>query len=412
MGSYKKERIEGMEIFEKERRVPVAGNYDVCVCGGGIAGVAAALAAARNGGKTLLIEKGYMLGGLATAGLVTIYLPLCDGEGRQVSFGIAEELLRLSVKHGHETRTGKPSLDGVGWLYDCTPENRKEHRYMVQFNAAVFAILCEQILRQAGVDILLGTSVCAADVKNEKITAVITENKSGRQAYTARSFVDATGDADLCKLSGASTAEFQHGNVLAYWYYEHLDKEYRLRMLGFADHIDRPPTPESAEQKRYKGLDGKELSDMTQEAHEKILADFLAQGGVSARHALATVATTPQIRMTRRLDGVYTLQKAEKFTAFDDSIGMIGNWRERGPVYEIPLRSLYGREIKNLSACGRCFSVDELMWDISRVIPPCAVTGQAAGTAAAMTDDLHTLDVKILQNKLQNDGVKLHLSDL
>ena len=182
-------------------------------------------------------------------------------------------------------------------------------------------------------------------------------------------------------------------------------------MLGFADVVDREP-PASSSGKRYKGLDAKELSDMTLEAHEKLLADFLSHGGVTATHALATIATTPQIRMTRRLSGLYTLQKEEKFTAFDDSIGMIGNWRERGPVYEIPFRSLICGEIKNLAACGRCFSVGETMWDISRVIPPCAVTGQAVGTAAAMTDDLPGLEFKALRKKLEEDGVKLHIADL
>lgn len=401
-----------MEIKESEKLISVAGKFDVCVCGGGIAGVAAALAAARSGAKTLLIEKSYMLGGLATAGLVTIYLPLCDGKGRQVSFGIVEELLRLSVKYGYEVSSGKRSHDGIGWLYNCTSAARKEYRFTVQFNAAVFSILCEKILQEEGVEILFGTSVCAADVQTEKIRAVITENKSGRQAFCARSFVDATGDADLCKLSGASTVEFQHGNVLAYWYYEHFDTEYRLQMKGFADHIDRDPTPEALNQKHYTGLSGKELSDMTQDAHRKILDDFLERGNVSASHALASIATTPQIRMTRRLDGLSTLAKSQSFTAFDDSIGMIGSWRERGPVYEIPMSSLCSKEIKNLSACGRCFSVDEPMWDISRVIPSCAVTGQAAGTAAAMTDDLHALNIRALQNKLVADGVKLHIADL
>ena len=79
-------------------------TYDVAVCGGGIAGISAALAAAREGKKVILFEKQYMLGGLGTAGLVTIYLPLCDGYGHQVSFGIAEELLKLSITHGAEAR--------------------------------------------------------------------------------------------------------------------------------------------------------------------------------------------------------------------------------------------------------------------------------------------------------------------
>ena len=84
--------------YIKENLVtPVAFGCDVAVAGGGVAGIAAALSAARAGAKVALIERGFTLGGLATAGLVTIYLPLCDGKGRQVSFSLAEELLRLSV---------------------------------------------------------------------------------------------------------------------------------------------------------------------------------------------------------------------------------------------------------------------------------------------------------------------------
>ena len=81
---------------------PIAHTCDVLVCGGGFAGIAAALSAARSGKRVILLEKTYTLGGLGTAGLVTIYLPLCDGMGQQVSFGIAEELFRLSISMGME----------------------------------------------------------------------------------------------------------------------------------------------------------------------------------------------------------------------------------------------------------------------------------------------------------------------
>lgn len=84
----------------KQKDVPVYGEYDVIVAGGGVAGVSAALAAVQTGAKTLLIETQYMLGGLATAGLITYYLPLCDGMGRQLSYGLAEKLLRLSISQG------------------------------------------------------------------------------------------------------------------------------------------------------------------------------------------------------------------------------------------------------------------------------------------------------------------------
>lgn len=132
-----------METLREEAKiVPIKGCYDVIVAGGGIAGIASALASAREGAKTLLIEKAFMLGGLATAGLVTIYLPLCDGEGKQVSFGIAEELLRLSVSCGYEAR----NIDF--WLNDGDIEQRKKTRYETQFSANVFAILCEQVLKK------------------------------------------------------------------------------------------------------------------------------------------------------------------------------------------------------------------------------------------------------------------------
>ncbi len=97
---------------------------------------------------------------------------------------------------------------------------------------------------------------------------------------------------------------------------------------------------------------------------------------------------------------------------FEDSIGMVSNWKTRGPVYEVPFRTLYSSKVKNLICAGRCTSVNETLWDVMRVIPCCAVTGEAAGTAAAMTDDFSTLDVKALQEKLVANGVVLHEEDL
>ena len=94
---------------------------DVLVAGGGVAGIASAMAAAREGAKVILLDRSYVLGGLATSGLVTIYLPLCDGVGHQVSFGIAEELLRLSIEHGDEGRYP------AAWLDGGTPEEKAEN---------------------------------------------------------------------------------------------------------------------------------------------------------------------------------------------------------------------------------------------------------------------------------------------
>ena len=400
-------------IVEKERQIPVAGNYDVIVSGGGIAGIAAALAAARTGAKTLLIEKMYLLGGLATSGLITVYLPICDGNGTQVSFGLAEELLRLSVKHGIEPTDSEVAHNP--WLEDGTPEERKKERFRVRFNGNLYAVLCEKLLEETGVDILMGSSICSAAVEDGKITAVITENKSGRQAYTGKSFVDATGDADLCWQAGEDTVNFQQGNVWCTWFYEAGEDGYKLHVLGTCDKPDKYKTPEELAndtRTRYTGLDGKEISDMVCLTHSQMLESFLTRGGIGPNHALATVPTIPELRMTRRIDGLYAIHDTEKFKHFEDSIGMVSDWRRMGPVYELPFRCLYGRKIKNLIACGRCMSATDDMWDITRVIPDCVVTGEAAGTAAAMSDDFGAMDVKILQKKLQENGVRLHLEDV
>lgn len=397
-------------ITEPERQTEVKGSFDTVVAGGGIAGISAALAAARNGAKVLLIEREYLLGGLATLGLVTIYLPLCDGLGRQVSFGIAEELLRLSVNHGHEGHYSS------AWLNGGNEEERKKKRFEVQYNPYIFAIEAEALLKEAGADILYGSHICGTVTENGRITHVIIENKSGRSAVAVKNVIDATGDADICHMSGESTVEFKQGNVPASWYYSAENGKFNLKMLGFSDIPDSQKTTEqlnaAKNSLRFKGLDAKELTRLTLLSHRTLLDDFLKGGDDSPEHALSSIATVPQIRMTRRVDGVYTQNDDEAHSEYEDSVGLFSDWRKPGPVYELPFTSLYGKKVKNLITAGRCISVTDAMWDITRVIPVCAVSGQAAGTAAAKTQDFSELDIRSLQNQLIKDGVKLHESEL
>ena len=384
-------------------------EYDVAVCGGGFAGISAALAAAREGRRVVLLEKQYMLGGLGTAGLVTIYLPLCDGYGRQVSFGIAEELLRLSVTYGAEDRYPENWLDGVG------TRTEKDKRFLVQYNAQLFAILAEKLLLDNGIDVIYGCYVTDVEVSDGRISALRTVSKAGHEIYVAKSVVDATGDCDIANFAGAPTETFKQGNVLAAWYYFADAKGYRLRMLGAADTPDeekRGNEEKPIVDRRFGGLDCRELSEMTYLSHRTVLHDWLKAREKDESTAIATLATTPQIRMTRKLLGEYELSHTEEHTYFEDSVGMVSNWKQRGPVYEVPLRTLYCKDIKNLLVAGRCTSVDQTLWDVMRVIPCCAVTGQAAGTAAAMSDDIASLDVAILQDKLRARGVVLHENEL
>lgn len=398
--------------IQENLNTKITKSCDVLVCGGGFAGISAALAAARTGKKVILLEKQFMLGGLATAGLVTIYLPLCDGMGRQISFGIAEELFRLSISMGHEANYP------ANWLDSNDPAQRtnKHPRFLVQYNAQLFAILAEQLLLKEDVEILYGTCAVAAHKNGDKLDAVMIENKSGRQAIAVKSVVDSTGDCDIAKFADAPTAQFQQGNILAAWYYFTGKDGYKLRELGCSDTPDEEKTENYKDRnltnKRFTGLDGDELSEMMQLSHAETLKDITKKQAEDPSLLPTTIATTPQIRMTRRIDGEYTLNTSEMHTYFEDSIGMVSNWRKRGPVYEVPFRTLYSAKIKNLIAAGRCTSVTDGMWDIMRVIPCCAVTGQAAGTAAAMTDDFTTLDINKLQTALKNAGVVLHETEV
>lgn len=384
-------------------------RYDVAVCGGGFAGISAALAAAREGKSVVLFEKEYMLGGLGTAGLITIYLPLCDGVGRQVSYGIAEELLKLSITYGAEDKYPENWLDNIG------TRTEKDKRYEVQYNAQMFAILAEQLLTQHHVDILYGSYAIDVETQEDRITTLHVQNKSGRQIYPVRCVVDATGDCDIAHFAAVPTDTYKQGNILAAWYYATDPEGYQLQMVGVAEAPKEEATGTEERpliQRRFSGLDGKDISEMVCLSHQQTLSHWLMQRQKGKETVISTIATIPQIRMTRKIIGEYELSHKEMHTYFADSIGMVSNWKKRGPVYEVPFRTLYNRKMKNLLVAGRCTSVNETLWDVMRVIPCCAVTGQAAGTAAAMTDDVTTLEIAALQQKLRENGVVIHEADL
>lgn len=404
-------------IRERERRTPVVSATEVLVAGAGIAGIAAALAAARHGKKVTLVERQFAVGGMATLGLITIYLPLCDGCGNQLVFGLGEELLRLSIAHGHEGNY--PSA----WLGDGPAEERERVRFTAQFNPQLFALSAERLLRREGVNILYGSSVVDTAVENGFIRAVVVENKSGRTAIEVQSVIDCTGDADICFMSGALTRLKQGGNGLASWYYFFDGDEVRLKMFGLADVVPdedengrgsggeyQASKTESLDGSfRFSGVDGYELSRAVQLGHERMFDNILSERGKNPRLVPVTMSTIPLVRMSRRLVGEYTMEESGDHCVLSDSVGMTGDWCRRGPAYEIPFGALHCAQVKNLLAAGRCISTTEAMWNVTRVIPPSAVTGQAAGTAAALNTDFTKADIAALQRALLADGVKLHL---
>lgn len=381
-------------------------TYEVAVVGGGIAGIAAALSSARQGAKTLLVENSYMLGGLATSGLVTIYLPLCDGAGNQTCFSIAEELLKLSIKHGAEGNLP------TAWLENGSKEEKIKTRYQVQYNPHIFAIEAEKLLIKNGVKILYGGVLTQAktDAEGKSIRFIEVATRSDRYKIYAKSFVDCTGDATLCEYAGAQTRLAETPNALAAWYYETVNGEYNLVMRGACDSVAQ----NGANRLRYKGfggIDGEELSKSVEKSHSELLSHFLKKGGDSRAHALSTIATIPQVRMTRMLVGKTAIQFSDDKRAFPDSVGAFGYWLKRGYAFELPAGTLYG-EIRNLTVAGRCISVaDADIWDATRVIPVCAVSGEAAGLIAATTNDISKLNIKEIQSILKNRGVMIHLGE-
>ncbi|NLL38498.1 MAG: FAD-dependent oxidoreductase [Clostridiales bacterium] len=387
---------------------------DVVVAGGGIAGISAAIAAARSGADVILIEREFCLGGMATLGLVTIFLPLDDGRGNQVIFGIGEELLRLSIEHGAEANYPK------AWLEGGSLEERMKARFITQFNPHLFALRVEKLLLELGVKVLYGTLAASVIKDGPLISGIVVENKSGRSVIACEAVVDCTGDADIAHMAGAPTALHEKGNGLASWYYYYTGGKVKLKMFGLAD---LPSSSEASEDDdpydnvkvvslaptRFSGVDGEELSSAVIEAHGKMYEDILKIKSEQPDYVPVTISTIPLVRMSRRIVGAYTQDDTESHVFFEDSIGLTGDWRKAGPCYEIPYRTLYTPAVPNLIVAGRIISVTDDMWDITRVIPPCAVTGQAAGTAASMTKDFPALDVAELQQRLASNNVKLHI---
>ena len=195
----------------------------------------AALAAARNGADVCLIEKGYGLGGLATFGLIAIFLPLCDGNGHQVIGGIPEELFNLALRYG-------PGSIPDCWKEGGSMEERAEKRLSAEFNPAWLMIAIEDLLVKSGVKIYYDTRICSTVKEDGRISAVIVENKRGRMAVSCKAVVDATGDADVCFFSGEETVSLD-SNRRAAWFYSKSHNDVKLHILGDIFHQPVPEGP-------------------------------------------------------------------------------------------------------------------------------------------------------------------------
>ena len=395
----------------EEREISIAGNYDVIVAGAGVAGVSAALAAARLGSKVLIVEKSVMPGGLATLGLIAIYLPLCDGNGRKLIGGISEELLLDSIKYGYDNLPDE-------WRQNTGEIKNTRKRYQTQFSPPEFILAMEEKLIAEGIDIIYDTIFSDVIIKDKKCTGIIVENKSGRSVYSCKMTVDATGDSDVMNRAGAACVE--QTNRLSFWWYEtNLDAMKKAADTGdVMQGIKLRSTDESGFNKnapgnsqRFIGTDGKEVSDYIIKSRHMVLERLKKRD--RKKESFLTFPGMAQLRTTRRIDGLYTLTENDEGSAFDDSVGCAGDWRKAGPVYEVPYRALISKDVENVIAAGRNISSAGDAWEVTRVIPVAAMTGEAAGTAASMACSdgvsLQELNSEKLQNELKSNGILIHI---
>ena len=184
--------------------------------------------------------------------------------------------------------------------------------------------------------------------------------------------------------TGEKTAVYGDKNLLAAWSYEVYDGEYKLRTFGSSDKESSPECYANG----FDATNAKEVSVATAKSHASMLERFLHNGKISEKHGMATIPTVPLIRMSERLDGVYSLKMSVERKEFSDSVGCFASWKEIDKVFELPYSCLTGTKIKNVIAAGRCISANDDVWELTRVIPVCAVSGEAAGIAGSMGDDL------------------------
>jgi hypothetical protein len=395
--------------LEESFSTKVAGAFDVIVCGGGVAGLAAAVSAARLGSSVLLLEKSVNLGGLATNGLISYYEPICNGLGDKLMYGMASELFQLAIAHGPDT------LDDA-WRSD--PDHAETtKRYEAFYSPTIFTLALDRWLLSSGVKLLLDTLVVRPVMEKTHCQGLVVEHKGGREYYQAKVVVDATGDADILYRAGVPCVA--GSNFLTYIAYM-VDEKTIARAGDTGNLLDSRHWHTSgsdlwgkghpADAPRLSGLTAEEVTEFVLSGRKLLTAECFACG--KGTFDLSCLPSMAQLRTTRRLEGAYTLQETDQGRTFADSMGVAVDFSKRGHVYELPYRILYHQGFDNLFTAGRSVSSSGWAWEVTRVIPVAIATGQAAGVAAALCCQSETsapaLEIKLVQDELVRSGVRLH----
>lgn len=431
---------------ESSQEVPVVDAVDVIACGGGTSGIFAALAAAKGGANTLLIEKEGFLGGTATSYLVNP-LPEMMGKG-----GIIQDFMDKMAKLGGYIKQKPADVE-----YDFSMANT--------YDIELFKDVALEMLHDAGVKILLHTLVVKSILEKGVIKGIIIENKSGRQAVMAKRVIDCTGDGDVSAFSGApfEKGREKDGLMPSVSLLFHLQNEGRLEdnpaipvggifllapvLMGLAKEkgIDYQlpydasflvPMPVSRGRSlvnlaHVKNVDGTKAEDLTK-AHIVLRKQIREAVDLLKNHPyfkdayVALTATNIYVRETRRIKGEYVITEEDALSgkSFEDAVTScrymidvhpiddteVGRY-DNHPPFDIPYRSLVPLNVENLLMAGRCVSSDRVAQSALRISGTCMSTGEAAGTAAALSvkKDLspRTLDGRTVRELLEGNGVNI-----
>ncbi|MCV0402427.1 MAG: FAD-dependent oxidoreductase [Chloroflexi bacterium] len=419
-------------------------RYDVIVVGAGSAGSSAAIAAARGGASTLLVDRLAFMGGTSTAVLDTFYAFYTPGEEpRRVVGGIGWEVVERLTADGVAFERPNTYGAGTGVTYD----------------QETLKLLWEDLAERAGVELLLHTWVTGVSLDGDRVTGIRIWNKGGERSIGADAVVDASGDADVCAMAGVPYENAQESgrvqSLSTLFKLANVDVERasavpkaelweRMRQAAESGDYRLPRIEGSWHRTPFAGVvlihmtripnvdatDPEQLTRAEVEGRRQVreYARFL-RDRVPGFEESVVVATSPSIgiRESRRVHGDHRLSREDVLQArrFDDEIALCGapiedhhaggdtEWRYVGAsgVYSIPYRSLLPKGAEGLLVAGRCFSSTHDAHASARSMATCMAMGQAAGTAAAMAVSggitPRAVDADALRQRLLADGALL-----
>lgn len=426
-----------MKYVNYSKNISLYGEYDVAVLGGGPSGVCAAIAAARQGMKVLLVESMPSLGGMATSGKVGPFMTNYDRDGNEQTVGgIFMEIVKRLEKYN-----GAISPEGVPTASIYTSFIDKYHKHVTPIDSFYLEIVLDEMVREAGVEVLCYTQFADCITEDGVIKNVILTAPEGMLGVSAKIFIDCTGNASVAEKAGVPTYKgdeergipqpgtlmFEVGGV---------DDE---KYAQFASRPERPVkayrTPVEG---RYKvnhyhvynvdATNAKSLTDAHSQARHQVLDAYAVlhdktPGFENAE--IISVAPVLGIRESRHIEGEYkiTIKDVSEGTKFEDRIAVYGfgmdvhnrseaesgNFKiEVAKKYYIPYRSLLPQNCYNLLVAGKTLSCVSQAVGGMRCMPAAMAMGQAAGIASAMAvhgeNTLRDIDIAALQEELKRQG--------